>query len=236
MKSRQCLIVDDSESSVILLQEYLSRLPFFMPPQVCGTVADAMILLQQQYFDLIFLDINLPDHIGLDLLRSFPKPLPVIVTSAHTEYAVDSFDLNVKDYLLKPFTFNRFTRALNRALGVQVTPNSLAEENFIFLKVGHSMQRFDYNTIDYIQAFGTYCKVYVAQKVIVVNEIISQLENLLPRQRFLRIHKSYLINLSKINSYTYRHAVIGVAKIPLGAAYRERFEDFLSLFDKKTAL
>ncbi|GAB3326599.1 LytTR family DNA-binding domain-containing protein [Larkinella ripae] len=236
MKSRQCLIVDDSEVAVAILEEYIARLPFFMPPQICNTVKDGMTVLQQQPIDLILLDMHLPDQNGLELLRYFPRQLPVIVTSAHTEFAVDSYDLDVADYLVKPFTFNRFTKAVHRALGVQVGQNSLVESEFIFLKVGHSMQRFDYDTIDYIQAFGTYCKVYVNQKVIVVNEIISHLEQLLPQQKFLRIHKSYLMNLAKITSYNYRNIVVGSTKIPLGAAYRERFEDFLSLLDKKSEL
>jgi DNA-binding LytR/AlgR family response regulator len=236
MKYRQCLIVDDSESAVAILEEYLARLPFFMPPQVCGTVRDATYLLQQQHFDLILLDINLPDQTGLDLLRSFSRPLSVIVTTASVESAVDSYDLNVADYLLKPFSFARFTRAINRALGVHLEQNSLTEEQFIFLKVGHSIQRFDYESIDYIQAFGTYCKVFINQKVIVVNEIISHLENQLPKQKFLRIHKSYLMNLSKINSYNYRNIFVGTTKIPLGASYREKFEGFLSLIDKKSEM
>ncbi|MFC5409230.1 LytR/AlgR family response regulator transcription factor [Larkinella bovis] len=236
MKSRQCLIVDDSDSSVAILQEYIARLPFFMPPQICSSAREAMALLHQHHFNLVFLDISLPDQTGLDLLRSIPHPLSVIITSAYSEYAVDSYDLNVADYLLKPFSFVRFTKAVGRALGVQVAQNSLAEDNFIFLKVGHAMQRFDYSDIDYVQAFGTYCKVYVNQKIIVVNEIISQLEQLLPAHKFLRIHKSYLTNLAKINSYNYRNVFIGSAKIPLGASYREKFEGFLSLLDKKTEL
>lgn len=236
MKYRQSLIVDDSESAVGIVQEYLTRLPYFMPPQVCTTVRDAISILQQQQFDLIFLDIHLPDQSGIELIRSFPRPLPVIITSAHSEFAAESYDLNVSDYLLKPFSFGRFTRAINRALGVQLAQNSLAGNQFIFLKVGHSVQRFDYDSIDYIQAFGIYCKVFINQKVIVINEIISNLENLLPRQQFLRIHKSYLLNLSKISSYNYRNIVIGSTKIPLGASYRDKFEGFLSLLDKKSEL
>lgn len=207
-----------------------------MPPQVCGTVEEAMTLLQQHPFSLIFLDINLPDQSGLDLLRFFPKMPSVIVTSTQANHAADSYDLNVSDYLMKPFSFSRFTRAVNRALGVQVAQNSIADGDFIFLKVGHAMQRFDYDSIDYVQAFGTYCKVYINQKVTVVNEIISQLENLLPPQKFLRIHKSYLTNLSKINSYNYRSIFIGSAKIPLGASYREKFEGFLSLLERNSPL
>ncbi|MFD1142070.1 LytR/AlgR family response regulator transcription factor [Larkinella insperata] len=234
MKYRHCLIVEDSGPDADMLREYLARTPFFLPPQVCSNLLEAATLLQQQSFDLILLDIKLPDQPGLDLLRLFPSPLPIIVTTAYTDFAVECYDLSVADYLLKPFTFSRFTRALNRALGVQLSSNSLTEDKYIFLKVGHSMQRFDYDAIDYIQAFGTYCKVFINQKVVVVNEIISNLENLLPKQKFLRIHKSYLTNLSKINSYNYRSVVVGSAKIPLGASYREKFEGFLSLLDRRS--
>ncbi|WP_234733774.1 LytR/AlgR family response regulator transcription factor [Tellurirhabdus bombi] len=234
MKQRQCLIVEDSPSSVSLLKEYIARLPFFLPPAVCGTVAEALSFIQQQPFDLIFLDINLPDQSGIELLHSFPRPLPVIVTTANANYAVDSYDLDVADYLLKPFTFQRFTRALNRALGVRFVNNSLIEQEFVYLKIGHTVQRFDYADIDFIQAYGIYCKISSSQKISVVNDAISNLENNLPKQQFLRIHKSYIINLSKISSYTYRNVTIGNNKIPIGAAYRDRFEGFLRLLDRKS--
>ncbi|MGV3561213.1 LytR/AlgR family response regulator transcription factor [Larkinella arboricola] len=234
MQYRSCLIIEDSGPDADVLKEYIAKTPFFLAPQVCSNILEASTLLQRQHFDLIFLDIKLPGQSGLDLLRLFPKPLPVIVTTAYPEFAVECYDLSVADYLLKPFTFSRFTRALNRALGVQLASNSLTEDKYIFLKVGHSMQRFDYDAIDYIQAFGTYCKVFINQKVVVVNEIISHLENILPKQKFLRIHKSYLTNLAKINSYNYRSVVVGSAKLPLGASYREKFEGFLNLLDRRS--
>jgi DNA-binding LytR/AlgR family response regulator len=235
MKYRQCLIVDDCDLSVSLSQDYLTRLPF-LPPTVCGTVRDALSLLQQQNFDLILLDINLPDQTGLDLIRFYPKPLPVIITTAHAEFGVEGYDLNIADYLIKPYTFGRFLRAVNRTLGVHLGQNSLTEDQFVFLKVGYAMQRFDYDSIDYIQAFGTYCKVFINEKVIVVNEIISHLENLLPNQKFIRTHKSYLMNFAKIKGYTYRNIFVGSEKIPIGANYRDRFESFLSLLNKKLPL
>jgi DNA-binding LytR/AlgR family response regulator len=219
-----------------LLQDYLARLPFFQAPTVCKTAQEALMLMQQQAFDLVFLDMRLPDQTGVELLRSFPKALPIIATTAYADYAVDSYDLNVIDYLLKPFSFQRFTRALNRALGIRLATNSLVEQNFIFLKAGHSVQRFDYAAIDYIQAFGTYTKVSAYQKVFVVNETISNLENLLPESQFLRIHKSYIINVSKIANYTYREVTIASTKIPLGASYRDRFQGFLNLLEKNKSV
>lgn len=234
MKYRHCLIVEDSGPDADVLKEYIAKTPFFMPPKVCSNMLEATSLLQQHHFDLVLLDVKLPGQSGLELLRLFPKPLPVIVTTAYTEFAVECYDLSVADYLLKPFTFGRFTRALNRTLGNNLSSNSLTEDHYIFLKVGHSMQRFDFDAIDYIQAFGTYCKVFINGRVIVVNEIISHLEALLPKHKFLRIHKSYLLNLSKINSYSYRSVVVGTAKIPLGASYREKFEGFLSLLDRRS--
>lgn len=233
MNQRQSLIVEDTASSVAVLEEFLSRVPFFLPPDVCGSVAEAMVLLQAKKYDLIFLDMHLPDLMGLELLRGFPEPLPVIVTSAHPDFAVDSFDLNVADYLVKPFTLLRFTRAVNRALNVRLPSVDPLEPPYTFLKVGHNVQRFDYSDIDYLQAYGVYCKIISQQKVTAVNETISSLEDKLPSQLFLRVHKSYIVNLSKIVSYSFRQITLETAQIPIGAAYRDNFQNFLDSLSKR---
>ncbi|RRB00024.1 LytR/AlgR family response regulator transcription factor [Larkinella rosea] len=228
MNQRQCLIVEDSAAAVAVLEEYMSRVPFFLPPDVCKSVAEAMVLLQTKKYDLIFLDMHLPDLMGLELLRGFPEPLPVIVTSAHPDFAVDSFDLNVADYLVKPFTLIRFMKAVNRALNVRCASVDPLDPPYTFLKAGHTVQRFDYNDIDYLQAYGVYCKIVNQQKVTAVNETISSLEAILPSQLFLRIHKSYIVNLAKITSYSFRQITLGTTQIPIGAAYRDNFQGFLT--------
>ncbi|GAB3930796.1 LytTR family DNA-binding domain-containing protein [Larkinella terrae] len=226
-------MVENSTRTRAEFQEYLARLPVFSPPDFCTSVQEAQKLLRQKPYDLVCLDTHLPDMTGIDQLRSFPKNVPVIVTSDQTDYAVDSFDMDVADYLLKPFTFLRFSRAVNRALSVKRDPEKQTGHSFIFLKKGHAYQRFDYEDIDYVQAYGIYCKIIKHPSVAAVNDTISNLENVLPNQQFLRVHKSYIVNLSKITSYSLRSISVGTHQIPLGAAYRERFQGFLGLLGKK---
>ncbi|GAB3913262.1 LytTR family DNA-binding domain-containing protein [Larkinella knui] len=233
MNLQKCLIVDDSAKAGTELRDYITRLPFFLPPDVCTSITEALGLLRQKSYTLVCLNVHQTGLAGLDLIRSFVKQVPVIVTSAYAEFAVDSFDLGIVDYLLKPFTFLRFTRAVNRALSVQFSPGMATGYPFIFLKTGHTFQRFDYVDIDYVQAYGIYCKIAGQQKVVAVNDTISNLEQVLPRQQFIRIHKSYIVNLAKVTSYSYRSISVGTQQIPLGAAYRERFQGFLNLLGKK---
>ncbi|GAB3328024.1 LytTR family DNA-binding domain-containing protein [Larkinella ripae] len=233
MGSQQCLIIEQSATAVAELKEYVSRLPFFSTPDICASVSEAWELLRSKTYSLVCLDINLLDLSTVDLIHSFAKQAPVIVTSVHADLAVDGFNLGVVDYLLKPFTFLRFTRAVNRALSIQIAAQDENAHPFLFLKKGHTFQRFDYSTIEYIQAYGIYCKVIGPQKVDVVNETISNLEQVLPSQQFLRIHKSYIVNLAMITGYSYRSISVGAHQLALGAVYRDRFEGFLSLLGKR---
>ncbi|MGA0557828.1 LytR/AlgR family response regulator transcription factor [Larkinella sp. VNQ87] len=228
---QQCLIVE--QAIVAEFRDYLKRLPFFSLPEVCNSLAEAQGLLQKKSYELICLEVDLLSQAELDLIRSFPRHIPLVIASSRPEMALEGFDLGAADFLLKPFTFLRFTRAVNRALSTQVTSDLLVDHPFLFLKKGHSFQRFNYGDIDYIQAYGIYCKIYGKQKVDVVNETISNLEQALPSQQFLRVHKSYIVNLAKITEYSYRTIAIGSHQISLGAAYRERFEGFLRLLGKK---
>ncbi|RRB04757.1 LytR/AlgR family response regulator transcription factor [Larkinella rosea] len=231
MAPKQCLIIGDSNTTE--LSNYLNQLPLFSAADVCTSLTEAWKMLRQKSYNLVWLDMHKPDQTGLDMIRSFPKHIPVIVTSTHADFAVDSFDLGVVDYLLKPFTFLRFTRAINRALSAQLTTGNATKHPFIFLKMGYSFQRFDYQDIDYVQAYGIYSKIIRRQKVDAVNDTISNLEQGLPNEQFLRVHKSYIVNLAKMTSYSSRTISIGDHQIPLGAAYRERFQGFLSLLNNK---
>jgi DNA-binding LytR/AlgR family response regulator len=233
MNQQNWLIMSDSAQGCSELREYGTRLPFFLPPDHCTSIAEARELLRQKSYSLVCLDTHLPNLADMKLIRSFPKHIPLIVTSDHPDFAIDSFDLDVVDYLLKPFPFPRFARAVNRAMSLQCCTDNTAAYPFIFLKKGHTFQRFDYTDIDYVQAYGIYCKIIKRQKVDAVNDTISNLEHSLPGQQFLRIHKSYIVNLEKITSYSYRSISIGGEQLPLGAAYRERFQGFLGLLGKK---
>ncbi|MFC5412124.1 LytR/AlgR family response regulator transcription factor [Larkinella bovis] len=233
MQVQQCLIVTPSTLAAAELGGYINQLPFLAPPEVCVSTDQAEHLLQTKSYDIVWLDMSHPTTAGARLIRSFAGRVPFIVTSANANFAVEGFQLGVADYLLKPFNYLRFTRAVNRALSAQTTPAIGTEHPFLFLKQGHSFQRFDHSDIDYIQAYGIYCKIYGRRQVDVVNETISRLEQALPGQQFLRIHKSYIVNLTKITGYSYRTINVGQHQLSLGAAYRDRFEGFLSLLGKK---
>lgn len=233
MNQYQCLIIEPSASAAAELKEYLRQLLFFAPPDVCPTVAEAWERIQKKPYDLIWLDVTTPTSAGVDFIRAISRTIPFIVTSTQADFAVKSFELGVSDYLLKPFTFPRLTRAVNRALSARPAPDPSLEPSFLFLKKGHIFQRFDYQEIEHVQAYGTYCKIIGQRKVDVVNDTISGLEQALPSQQFLRIHKSYIVNLGKITGYSYRNIAVGPHQLPLGAAYRERFQGFLNLLGKK---
>ncbi|WP_266367703.1 LytR/AlgR family response regulator transcription factor [Tellurirhabdus rosea] len=227
MKSCRCLVIEDSPQFTALLKEYLARIPYMATPVFAGSVREAIALLQQP-FDLIFLDIHLPDLSGLEILQSFPQLPPVIVTTSAPEYAVACYDFDVADYLVKPYSFTRFMRAVNRACPPPEPGRQRGEES-LFLKVGHAMQRFDLASIDIVQAYGIYCKIIGGGKTAVVNETISSLENKLPPNQFMRVHKSYIINLKNVFSYSHRTIFIASVEVPLGTAYRDRFRMFLGL-------
>ncbi len=190
-------------------------------------------MLSEQEFDLVLLDMHLPDLTGLDIIQCLPTHSPIVVTSADSTFAADCFDLNVSDYIVKPYTFQRLVRGVNRALKVQFMANSLTDNTAIYLKIGRSIQRFHFDKMDYIEAFGVYSKIWQNGRATIVNEPISALEAHLPSQRFMRIHKSYIVGLGSLDSYSHSTITVGGNKVPLGASYRPKFEGFLQLLSSK---
>jgi len=222
MNAKKCLIIEDEPQYQHLLEEYISRLPFFASPEVCSTAESALLLLSKNSFDVIFLDIELPGISGIELLQSFTERYPVIITSSHIGFAVESFDLNVIDYLVKPYSFARFTRAVNRAFLVDKPPAE--QSNEIFLKVGRKLQLFKFSEIEYIEADGPYSKVFQKSKFVLVNDNISVIQDRLPKHLFIRIHKSFIINLTFLTAYDYRTIWLNEVKIPIGETYRKSFQ------------
>ncbi|WP_375447791.1 LytR/AlgR family response regulator transcription factor [uncultured Fibrella sp.] len=229
MQTYRCLIVDDSESAALLLKQYLTELSIFSHLTICPSHHEAISALFYETYDLIFLDIELNANSGLDLLRAGQKLPPVIVTSAYSTYAVDCYDLDIADYLQKPFSKSRLLRGVHRAIGMTVDKESIVTSQVIFLKVGRRLQKFAFCTIDYIEAYGIYCKVHYKGKVEVVNEPIMVLEERLPTHYFRRVHKSYIVNLDHITSYNHNNFFFGEAKIPIGISYRDHLPNIYQL-------
>jgi len=234
MTIKKCIIVEDSEASILILREYIKNIPFFEIRCICSSYVEAFTHLASEEFDLLFLDMHLPGGSGLQLLNSPLSLPPTIVTTSSAEYAVNTYETGrVTDYLLKPYTFERLLMAINRALSIKVSANSLTEEKFFFIKAGRKIQRFDFSMIDYIEAYGIYSKIISDGQVVVVNEMISALGEKLEKQpTFMRVHKSFIVNLGKITSYDHHDLWIKTIKIPIGNAYRPKLENFMKLFSK----
>jgi DNA-binding LytR/AlgR family response regulator len=232
MKVKQYLIVEDNESDALHLVGQLSKFPFFNLVGIVPTIEGAIELCQSQPIDLLFLDVRLNQESGLTLLKSAANLPPVIITSAYHEYAVDTYEIGrAADYLLKPFSHQRLHIALTRALQLQVNSSSIVDVNAVYLKMGRKIQRFDFKNIDYVEAFGIYSKLYTGDQMSLVNGRITLMNQLLPNRIFIRVHKSFIININKITSFNRQTIWIGQTKIPIGVSYRPRLEGILTLLE-----
>ena len=232
MNNRKYIIIDDTESDVLYVRDLLDKLPFLNLAGICSTIEKATELLSQEVIDLIILDINLADQSGLTLLKLGIQLPPVIITSAFSDFALESYEIGkAADYLLKPYTFERLLIAVNRALNLQVSATSIANPTYIFLKMGRKIQRFDYQSLDFVEGYGLYSKVVTGTQTHVVNERLASLTELLPARFFLRVHKSYIINITKITSFDRNTLWINNHKIPIGISYRHKLDGLLRLFN-----
>ena len=230
MKELTCLIVDDEELARTLLENYISRLPYLKLAGKCSNPIEALQLLQHQSVDLLFLDIQMPEMIGTDFLKSLPQKPMVVFTTAYKEYALEGYELNVVDYLLKPFPFERFLKAVNKASELAKLKNNNTitysekpntEKNFILVKSEHKIHRISFDDIQYIQSMREYVAYYTPNGRILSLGSLKKLETDLPKNQFLRIHKSYIISKSKVSTLEGNMVHIGKEKIPIGASYRE---------------
>lgn len=224
------LIVDDEPHAIEVLEKYLAQ---FNQMELVGKCADAIQafqLLQQKTIDLMFLDIQMPGIKGTDLLRSLKNPPKVIFTTAHSEYALEGFELNAVDYLLKPISFERFLRAVDKIY--QLTENKSRpavthetmvndHETFIYLKVERKTIKVNVNDILWIESLRDYVKVVTKDHTYITRQKISILEEMLPENKFVRIHRSFIVALAKIDSfYSYSIEIAG-HELPIGRNYKQ---------------
>jgi len=226
--------VDDEELARTLLENYINRLPYLKLVGKCSNPIEALVLLQNQSVDLIFLDIQMPEMIGTDFLKSLSHKPMVVFTTAYAEYALEGFELDVVDYLLKPFPFERFLKAVNKASDLSKLKNqggsasiissesSNSAKNYILVRSEHKVHRIAYDDIQYIQSMREYVAYYTPKGRILSLGSLKKLEVDLPQSRFLRIHKSYIISKEKVATLEGNMVHIGEDKIPIGASYREK--------------
>jgi DNA-binding LytR/AlgR family response regulator len=231
------LIIDDEPLARNVIKEYAKKIPSL---QVLGECEDAICahqMLQTKSIDLIFLDINMPKLTGIEFLKSLKNPPLVIFTTAYSEYAMEGYELNIIDYLKKPFSFERFCKAFFRAeellqLKQTATTNEQInnQSDFIFIKSDKKSIKVNITDISYIEGLGDYIKVYTNDKKLVTNLSMKKIENLLPPKLFFRIHKSYIISINKIESVEGNMVKINNTKLPIGNSYRQDFMQHIKFF------
>jgi DNA-binding LytR/AlgR family response regulator len=219
----KCIIVDDEPLAQEVLENYVQRVDELQLVKKCSNALQANQVLHKEKIDLIFLDIQMPGIDGLSFLKSLKNPPFIILTTAFPKYAVQSYDLDVMDYLLKPISFERFLKAVNKALDAKkISAGESDETDFIFLKVDSKLVKVNYRDIAYIEGMKDYLKIYVKEKLLVVHHTMKRIEELLPRNQFMRVHKSYIVSLNAVNSIVGNIVEINGKEIPIGANYKEQ--------------
>lgn len=222
----KCLIIDDEPLARDLIESYVRRMESLSLVRTCSNALEAFPLLQQKQIDLIFLDIQMPQLTGIDLIRSLQSRPKIILTTAYREYAAEAFDLDVIDYLIKPITFDRFLRAVGKihqaAPAVEENPVMKSfDEAYIFLREDREMIKVFLKDILYIESLRDYVRVKTSTNQIVTYQKISFLEQKLPEKGFVRIHRSFIVAVDKVSSFTFNSVKIGDIEIPLGRNYKQ---------------
>jgi DNA-binding LytR/AlgR family response regulator len=227
MLKYSCIIVEDEPLAAEVLTDYVKQVPFLVMKAVCVDAIYAMEMLQTEKIDLIFLDIHLPKLKGFEFLESLKSPPRVIITSAYKEYALQAFELNVIDYLLKPIRFSRFLKAVNKLRQEQETGLSVSapaaphERNYFFFNVGKKKVKVFLDEILYIESLREYVRITTREKGILTKFQLSEIEELLSRNNFLRVHRSFIVSKDKISAFTATDVEINNKSIPIGRSYKE---------------
>ncbi len=230
MKLR-CLIVDDEPLAIEVIESYIERLDNIEIVDKCNNALKAFEILQQESIDLIFLDIQMPKLTGIDFLKTLKNPPKVIFTTAYRDYAIESYELDVVDYLLKPVSFERFLKAVskvflagqeNQVIVKTQEATTPPEEKYIFLKSDKKMIKVVLNEILYIESLKDYVRVKTADKEVITFQKISYLEEKLPEDCFLRIHRSFIVAIKKIESYSATTIEVPGKVLPIGRNYKNQ--------------
>lgn len=223
-----CIIVDDEPVARSVLRKHLSAIESIKLVAECKNAVEAFNIINQGNIDLIFLDINMPSISGLSFAKSINSDIKVIFTTAYREYAVDGFDLKAVDYLLKPISFERLLQAFNKYMdenrkagrqGDQYTGNDISDH--FFVRSDRKMIKVCFSDILFVESIGDYVKIHLPHKSIVTRETISSIEDNLPRNAFMRTHRSFLVSVSRIESFTSEYIEIGKKQVPVSRTYKD---------------
>ena len=244
MSMIRCIAVDDEKLALDLLEDDISKVPFLQLVKKCRNGIEALEVLQNEQIDLIFLDIQMPDVSGIQFLKSLPdKPL-VIFTTAYEKYAVEGFELDVVDYLLKPYSFERFLKAVNkvpehRRMAAKSQPPTVYPEDpaissqYIFVKSDYKLVKIEIAEIQYIESLKDYVRIFAGNKSVITLSSMKSIEEKLVGPEFVRVHRGFMVNIRKINYIHKNFVQIGEKEIPIGDNFRE---NFLQIINKKNRI
>ncbi|MEY2905252.1 MAG: hypothetical protein RJA52_1268 [Bacteroidota bacterium] len=236
-----CLIIDDEPLALEILSAYIEKVDGLFLVGKCSNPVQAFEILQTEKIDLIFLDIQMPRLTGIEFVHSITKPPKIIFTTAFRDYASEAFDLDAVDYLLKPFSFARFLRSIGKAyqqFNLLHTGHSIEEDGIpigeaecIYVKADKKMVKIVLKDIYYIESLKDYVLIYLPGKRIITKQKISYLEEKLPEGQFLRIHRSFLVSLSKIDAFNLNHVEINGKELPIGRSFKNEVAEILSTIE-----
>ena len=227
-KNIRCLVADDEPPAREILKRYIDNMPDLELVQECTNAMQVLSFLQLEEVDVIFLDINMPQLKGIELLKILKNPPKIILTTAYAEYALEGYELDVVDYLLKPIQFERFVKAVHKA--VQLSGNNLNQisaieketkhDPFVYFRADRKMVKVMLGDIFYIESMKDYVKIFTTEGVLVTKQSMTSVEAMLPENQFIRTHRSFIVSVPKIKSFTHELIEIEKAEIPIGKLFR----------------
>jgi len=224
----KCIIVEDEILAQQVIKSHLEKIDSFQLVGTCGNTTEAAALLKQQEVDIIFLDIQLPGTTGLNFLRTLQDPPLVVLTTAYAEYAIESYEFNVIDYLLKPISFDRFNKAVQKIMDGRLYPLDMKEDevpgpqrDHIFIKSNSKFFKVNFNEIVYVQSMKDYLKIHTLDYNLVTHQTMADMEKILPPRQFIRVHKSYLVSIAFIKSIYGNAVEVDKVTIPIGNSYKD---------------
>ena len=235
----KCLAIDDEPLALDVIKDFVEKTSFLDLRTTCNNALEALKLMQNEGVDLIFLDINMPNISGIEFLKSLKNAPLVIFTTAYSEHALEGFELDAIDYLVKPIAFDRFIKAVNKAYEIytlynykhkEFRPSTIPENEFIFVNAEYSTVKINLKEILFIEGLKDYIKIYNGPRPILTHSTMKKMENKLPSSQFIRVHKSFIVSIYHIDAIERNFIVMGEKKIPIGETYKEAFYNRINDF------